>query len=141
MRRRWLIALAPVALGVAISLWLNARDRSPLFLVTVDLGTLQDVLRWHAAAHGERTHIYLYGEDRQPEKISYQALLRGSLAVAQGLRVAGVDSPPVLNDVEPVVVDGEATRDAAIIARAVCDDAVGQGQSASSRMEQEYAIA
>ena len=40
MRWRWLIVLAPVTVGVAISVWLNATDRAPLFFVTIDLGTV-----------------------------------------------------------------------------------------------------
>jgi two-component system OmpR family sensor kinase len=40
MRWRWVLALGPVILGAAISVWLNASDRAPLFRVTVDLGTL-----------------------------------------------------------------------------------------------------
>jgi two-component system OmpR family sensor kinase len=40
VRWRWLFALAPVTLGGIISLWLNATDRAPLYIVTVDLGTL-----------------------------------------------------------------------------------------------------
>jgi two-component system OmpR family sensor kinase len=40
MRWRWAVALLPAALGGAISVWLNATDRAPLYRVTIDLGTL-----------------------------------------------------------------------------------------------------
>jgi len=40
MRWRWAAALVPVILGAAISAWLNATGRAPLFRVKVDLGTL-----------------------------------------------------------------------------------------------------
>ena len=40
MRWRWVLALFPAAAGAAISLWLNATNRAPLYRVTIDLGTL-----------------------------------------------------------------------------------------------------
>lgn len=40
MRWRWAMALVPVTLGAAISVWLNATERAPLYRVTVDRGTL-----------------------------------------------------------------------------------------------------
>lgn len=40
MRWRWTLALLPAFAGGAISLWLNATNRAPLYRVTIDLGTL-----------------------------------------------------------------------------------------------------
>lgn len=40
MRWRWALTFVPALLGAAISIWLNASNRAPLFHVTVDLGTL-----------------------------------------------------------------------------------------------------
>ena len=40
MRRRWILALLPAVTGAAISVWLNATNRAPLYRVTIDLGTL-----------------------------------------------------------------------------------------------------
>lgn len=39
MRWRWVLAFVPALLGAAISIWLNTANRSPLFYVTIDLGT------------------------------------------------------------------------------------------------------
>lgn len=44
MRRRWALALVPALAGAAASVWLNASGRSPLFRVTVDLGTVLFIL-------------------------------------------------------------------------------------------------
>jgi len=40
MKWRWVFAFAPVALGAAASVWLNSRNQSPIFYVTIDLGTV-----------------------------------------------------------------------------------------------------
>jgi two-component system OmpR family sensor kinase len=40
MRWRWVLPLLPALAGAAISVWLNATSRAPLFRVTVDLGTV-----------------------------------------------------------------------------------------------------
>ncbi|MGD2048187.1 MAG: HAMP domain-containing sensor histidine kinase [Chloroflexota bacterium] len=39
MRWRWVLAFVPALLGTAVSIWLNVTNRSPLFYVTIDLGT------------------------------------------------------------------------------------------------------
>jgi len=52
--------------------------------------TLPEVLQWHAQRHGKRIHIHLYGEDEQPQPISYQALLEGAQHMAAGLQAAGL---------------------------------------------------
>ncbi len=48
--------------------------------------TLQEVLAWHLDHHAERVHIQLYGEDDDPQKISYQELYEGACRVAAGLQ-------------------------------------------------------
>jgi two-component system OmpR family sensor kinase len=44
MKWRWLLALIPLILGAAISIWLNSSERAPLIRITVDLGTLIFIL-------------------------------------------------------------------------------------------------
>ncbi len=53
--------------------------------------TLLDVLHWHARRHARRTHIYLYGEDDQPNRISYGELLAQARRVAAGLWAKGFE--------------------------------------------------
>ena len=48
--------------------------------------TLQEALAWHLDHHAERTHIQLYGEDDEPQKISYQSLYEGACQVALRLQ-------------------------------------------------------
>jgi two-component system OmpR family sensor kinase len=40
MKWRWVFAFVPVALGAAASVWLNTSNQSPIFYVTIDLGTV-----------------------------------------------------------------------------------------------------
>lgn len=40
MKWRWALAAVPLLLGIAISVWMNATDRAPLYQITVDAGTL-----------------------------------------------------------------------------------------------------
>ncbi len=47
--------------------------------------TLSEMLDWHVAAHGERTHIIL-SEETGEEVLSYQTLRQGAQAVAAGLQ-------------------------------------------------------
>ena len=44
MKWRWLLALIPLILAAAISIWLNSGDLAPLIRITVDLGTLIFIL-------------------------------------------------------------------------------------------------
>jgi two-component system OmpR family sensor kinase len=39
MRWRWVLVIVPALIGATASIWLNVNDRSPLFRVTIDLGT------------------------------------------------------------------------------------------------------
>ena len=48
--------------------------------------TLQEALAWHLDHHAERVHIQLYGEEDEPQKISYQSLYEGACRVAIGLQ-------------------------------------------------------
>ncbi len=51
--------------------------------------TLLEMLDWHVAAHGERTHIVL-SEEAGEEVLSYQGLRQGAEALAAGLQGQGV---------------------------------------------------
>ena len=48
--------------------------------------TLTEMLEWHASHNGERTHIYLLGEQEEEETITYAELLSGAGGIAAGLR-------------------------------------------------------
>ena len=37
---RWILAIVPLLLGAAFSIWLNATGRAPLLRISVDLGTV-----------------------------------------------------------------------------------------------------
>ncbi len=54
--------------------------------VPVEADTLLDVLDWHVHNNPQRPHIYLYGEEDEPETITYAALFDGALAIAAGLQ-------------------------------------------------------
>ncbi|HVN01572.1 MAG TPA: AMP-binding protein [Caulobacteraceae bacterium] len=55
------------------------------------LGTLCDVLAWHAARHPDRPHAYLSDGDREEAPITYAALLQRARRVAAGLAAKGVE--------------------------------------------------
>jgi len=44
MKWRWVFAFIPLALGAAASIWLNSSSQSPIFYVTIDLGTVLFIL-------------------------------------------------------------------------------------------------
>jgi len=50
-----------------------------------DIVTLTGLLDWHAAHHGERVHITLYGEDERGVDISYRDLQAEARTLAAGL--------------------------------------------------------
>ncbi len=52
--------------------------------------TLIEMLDWHVAMHGERTHITLYVEDERSEDISYRMLQAEAQALAAGLLAQGL---------------------------------------------------
>jgi len=52
--------------------------------------TLVDMLEWHAVAHPQRTHVFLYEEAGQPVEITYADLHRGALGLAAGLQARGL---------------------------------------------------
>ena len=52
--------------------------------------TLVDVLRWHAATHAERIHIFLRQDDDREQSITYGELWQRANAVALGLRAYGL---------------------------------------------------
>jgi len=52
--------------------------------------TLIEMLDWHVAMHGERTHITLYVEDERSEDISYRMLQAEARALAAGLLAQGL---------------------------------------------------
>jgi acyl carrier protein len=53
--------------------------------VPAEADTLLDVLDWHVHNNPQRPHIYLYGEEDEPETITYAALFDGARAIAAGL--------------------------------------------------------
>ncbi|HSG11055.1 MAG TPA: AMP-binding protein, partial [Gammaproteobacteria bacterium] len=53
--------------------------------VPVEAATLLDMLNWHVHNNPQRPHIFLYGENNEPETITYAALFDGALAIAAGL--------------------------------------------------------
>lgn len=53
--------------------------------------TLLKLLDWHVAQHGEAVHITLYGEDEQPENITYRMLQEQAQALAAGLLDHGLE--------------------------------------------------
>lgn len=50
------------------------------------VNTLVEMLEWHQQKHPQRIHVYLYEEEKEPEKISYEKLLISAQAVAAGLQ-------------------------------------------------------
>ena len=54
------------------------------------IATLTEMLDWHAARHGERTHIMLYIEEERTEEITYRLLLAEAQILAAGLLAQGL---------------------------------------------------
>ncbi|MDJ0806644.1 MAG: AMP-binding protein [Gammaproteobacteria bacterium] len=54
--------------------------------------TLIQVLDWHLQAHPDRLHILLYGDEDEPESISYADLWQGACRMAAGLQTRGVEA-------------------------------------------------
>ncbi len=52
--------------------------------------TLNEVLDWNLQQHGDRVHIYLYGDENEPQPITYKDLDQGARAIAAGLLGLGV---------------------------------------------------
>ncbi len=50
------------------------------------VNTLIELLEWHQQKHPQRIHVYLYGESKEPEKITYEKLLRSARSIAAGLQ-------------------------------------------------------
>ncbi|MDE2058488.1 MAG: AMP-binding protein [candidate division NC10 bacterium] len=63
---------------------------SPGVAAPSDARTLVEVLRWHAEAHPERTHVFLRRDDGTETPIRYGALWNQAVAVAAGLRQQGI---------------------------------------------------
>jgi len=63
---------------------------SPGISAPADAQTLVEVLRFHAEAHPERTHIFLRQEDGAETPISYGALWDRAMTIAAGLHERGV---------------------------------------------------
>ncbi|MCP3666601.1 MAG: AMP-binding protein [Gammaproteobacteria bacterium] len=53
--------------------------------------TLVDVLNWHVESQGECCHIFLYGDEDEPEQLTYAALADGAKRVAAGLRAHNLE--------------------------------------------------
>lgn len=77
---------------------LAAMDRAPAPTAMAHLNepvpevcaTLPEVLAWHAAQHGDRTHLTLLDDNDVPKAMTYAELASGATAVAQRLLEAGV---------------------------------------------------
>lgn len=52
--------------------------------------TLDELLRWHVQQHGQRTHVFLYEDGEEANKLSYLELLQGSESIAAGLQAHGL---------------------------------------------------
>ena len=52
--------------------------------------TLPEVLDWHVRTQPDRVQVHLYGDDDEPEAISYRALRAGARAIAAGLAARGL---------------------------------------------------
>jgi len=52
--------------------------------------TLVEMLQWHATAHPQRPHVFLYDEGEQPVEITYADLYQGALGLAAGLQAQGL---------------------------------------------------
>jgi 1-acyl-sn-glycerol-3-phosphate acyltransferase len=52
--------------------------------------TLTEVLDWHVARHGERTHIVLWHGDGEETNLTYRYVAEQAQAVARGLRQSGL---------------------------------------------------
>ena len=56
-----------------------------------EAATLLEVLEWHVARHGERTHVVVLHDERE-EEISYAKLHREAAAIAAGLQHRGLQA-------------------------------------------------
>ena len=61
-------------------------------IVPDSVSTLLEVLEWHYRTHPERTHIILYDDAEENDKISYAALREGAEKVAGGLLKRGLEA-------------------------------------------------
>jgi acyl carrier protein len=52
--------------------------------------TLPEMLEWHLLSHSQRPHVYLYGEQDEPETITYATLADGARTIAAGLQARGL---------------------------------------------------
>ncbi|MES9877162.1 MAG: AMP-binding protein [Candidatus Sedimenticola sp. 1PA] len=52
--------------------------------------TLNEMLEWHAEVHGDRPHVILYGDEEEPETLTYMDLFTGAKTIAAGLQGRGV---------------------------------------------------
>jgi 1-acyl-sn-glycerol-3-phosphate acyltransferase len=55
-----------------------------------DAATLMDVVRWHAEAHAQRPHVYLYEDGPDPVEISYGVLYADARRTAAGIQALGI---------------------------------------------------
>ena len=54
------------------------------------VNTLVEMLEWHQQKHPQRIHVYLYGEEKELEKITYEKLLNSAQTIAAGLQQQGL---------------------------------------------------
>jgi len=70
--------------------WRAECGQPPSVFEDPSVATLTDALRYFAERDPGRAHVHLYGEDRQPDVISYGHLLAGSSSVAAALTSRGL---------------------------------------------------
>jgi 1-acyl-sn-glycerol-3-phosphate acyltransferase len=56
------------------------------------IATLTEMLDWHVARHGDRTHITLYVDEEYTEEITYRGLQAEAHTLAAGLLAQGLDA-------------------------------------------------
>ena len=52
--------------------------------------TLVEAFDWHVRQHPQRTHLYIYGDEEEPEPLTYGGLERAAAEVAAGLSNRGI---------------------------------------------------
>ena len=51
--------------------------------------TLSEMLDWHVLSHPQRPHVYLYGDEEEPEVITYAMLADGARTLATACSLGG----------------------------------------------------
>jgi 1-acyl-sn-glycerol-3-phosphate acyltransferase len=88
--------LLPALAGASSLPTLDVTRREPIEESAVapapaDLGTLTEVLDWHARQHGERVHVTLWHDLGAETKLTYRELAERARIVAKGLMRSGLE--------------------------------------------------